>query len=162
MPKRQESILVVDDEPAIRDSLETLLSEANYRVTLAKNGSEGIKNIERDIFDLVLLDVMMPDKNGLEVLEEIHLSSPETAVIMITAFGTIENAVKAIKSGALDYVTKPWDNEKLLIDIHNGIEHQKLQHENRELKRTLRRQHEFSKGVINIRNHDRPYQCFLL
>ena len=147
MPKRQESILVVDDEPAIRDSLETLLSEANYRVTLAKNGSEGIKNIERDIFDLVLLDVMMPDKNGLEVLEEIHLSSPETAVIMITAFGTIENAVKAIKSGALDYVTKPWDNEKLLIDIHNGIEHQKLQHENRELKRTLRRQHEFSNIV---------------
>ena len=147
MPKRQESILVVDDEPAIRDSLETLLSEANYRVTLAKNGSEGIKNIERDIFDLVLLDVMMPDKNGLEVLEEIHQSSPETAVIMITAFGTIENAVKAIKSGALDYVTKPWDNEKLLIDIHNGIEHQKLQHENRELKRALRRQHEFSNIV---------------
>ena len=66
MPKRQESILVVDDEPAIRDSLETLLSEANYRVTLAKNGSEGLKKIERDIFDLILLDVMMPDKNGLE------------------------------------------------------------------------------------------------
>ena len=85
MPKRQESILVVDDEPAIRDSLETLLSEANYRVTLAKNGSEGLKKIERDIFDLILLDVMMPDKNGLEVLEEIHHSSPETAVIMITA-----------------------------------------------------------------------------
>jgi len=147
MPKRQESILVVDDEPAIRDSLETLLSEANYRVTLAKNGSEGLKKIERDIFDLILLDVMMPDKNGLEVLEEIHHSSPETAVIMITAFGTIENAVRAIKSGALDYVTKPWDNEKLLIDIHNGIEHQKLQHENRELKRALKRQHEFSNIV---------------
>jgi len=147
MPKHQESILVVDDEPAIRDSLETLLSEANYRVTLAKNGSEGLKKIGKNIFDLVLLDVMMPDKNGLEVLEEIHHSSPETAVIMITAFGTIENAVKAIKSGALDYVTKPWDNEKLLIDIHNGIEHQKLQHENRELKRALRRQYEFSNIV---------------
>ncbi len=147
MPKNQESILVVDDEPAIRDSLETLLSEANYRVTLAKNGSEGLKKIGKNIFDLVLLDVMMPDKNGLEVLEEIHHSSPETVVIMITAFGTIENAVKAIKSGALDYVTKPWDNEKLLIDIHNGIEHQKLQHENRELKRALRRQYEFSNIV---------------
>ena len=147
MPKHQESILVVDDEPAIRDSLETLLSEANYRVTLAKNGSEGLKKIGKNIFDLVLLDVMMPDKNGLEVLEEIHHSSPETVVIMITAFGTIENAVKAIKSGALDYVTKPWDNEKLLIDIHNGIEHQKLQHENRELKRALRRQYEFSNIV---------------
>ena len=147
MPKHQESILVVDDEPAIRDSLETLLSEANYRVTLAKNGSEGLKKIGKNIFDLVLLDVMMPDKNGLEVLKEIHHSSPETVVIMITAFGTIENAVKAIKSGALDYVTKPWDNEKLLIDIHNGIEHQKLQHENRELKRALRRQYEFSNIV---------------
>ena len=147
MPRHQGSILVVDDEPAIRDSLDTLLSEAKYTVTLAKNGSDGLKKIENNVFDLVLLDVMMPDKNGLEVLEEIHHTSPETAVIIITAFGTIENAVKAIKSGALDYVTKPWNNEKLLIDIHNGIQHQKLKYENRELKRALKRQHEFSNIV---------------
>lgn len=147
MSEHSGSILVVDDEPAIRENLEVLLSEANYKVALADSGVDGLKKLESDLFDLVLLDVMMPDKNGLEVLEEMHHSSPETAVIMITAFGTIENAVQAIKSGAVDYVTKPWDNEKLLLDIRNGIQKRKLQHENRELKRTLKRQYGFSNFV---------------
>ncbi|MCY3759350.1 MAG: response regulator, partial [Acidobacteria bacterium] len=99
MSEHAGSILVVDDEPAIRESLEVLLSEANYKVALAEGGVDGLNKLESDLFDLVLLDVMMPDKNGLDVLEEIGHSSPETAVIMITAFGTIENAVRAIKSG---------------------------------------------------------------
>ncbi|MYC82958.1 MAG: sigma-54-dependent Fis family transcriptional regulator [Acidobacteria bacterium] len=147
MSEHSGSILVVDDEPAIRESLEFLLSEANYKVALAEGGLEGLKKLESDLFDLVLLDVMMPDKNGLEVLEEIGRSSPETAVIMITAFGTIENAVRAIKSGAVDYVTKPWDNEKLLLDIRNGIQQRKLQYENRELKRALKQQSGFANMV---------------
>ena len=147
MSEHAGSILVVDDEPAIRESLELLLSEADYKVALAEGGLDGLKKLESDLFDLVLLDVMMPDKNGLEVLEEIGRSSPETAVIMITAFGTIENAVRAIKSGAVDYVTKPWDNEKLLLDIRNGIQQRKLQYENRELKRALRQQSGFANMV---------------
>ncbi|MDE2964196.1 MAG: sigma-54 dependent transcriptional regulator [Acidobacteriota bacterium] len=147
MSEHAGSILVVDDEPAIRESLEFLLSEANYKVALAEGGLDGLKKLESDLFDLVLLDVMMPDKNGLEVLEEIGRSSPETAVIMITAFGTIENAVRAIKSGAVDYVTKPWDNEKLLLDIRNGIQQRKLQYENRELKRALKQQSGFANMV---------------
>ena len=147
MSEHAGSILVVDDEPAIRESLEILLSEANYKVALAGGGLDGLKKVETDLFDLVLLDVMMPDKNGLEVLEEIGRSSPETAVIMITAFGTIENAVRAIKSGAVDYVTKPWDNEKLLLDIRNGIQQRKLQYENRELKRALKQQSGFANMV---------------
>jgi DNA-binding NtrC family response regulator len=144
MPSHEGSILVVDDESAIRENLELLLSDANYKVTLAENGAEGLKKLESEIFDLVLLDVMMPDKNGIEVLKEIHLSSPETAIIMITAFGTIENAVSAIKAGAADYVTKPWDNEKLLLDIRNGIQQRKLQLENRELKKALKQRYGFS------------------
>lgn len=147
MSEHAGSILVVDDEPAIRESLEFLLSEANYKVALAEGGLDGLKKLESDLFDLVLLDVMMPDKNGLEVLDEIGRSSPETAVIMITAFGTIENAVRAIKSGAVDYVTKPWDNEKLLLDIRNGIQQRKLQYENRELKRALKQQSGFANMV---------------
>ena len=147
MSEHAGSILVVDDEPAIRESLDILLSEANYKVALAEGGLEGLKKLESDLFDLVLLDVMMPDKNGLEVLDEIGRSSPETAVIMITAFGTIENAVRAIKSGAVDYVTKPWDNEKLLLDIRNGIQQRKLQYENRELKRALKQQSGFANMV---------------
>ena len=147
MSENAGSILVVDDEPAIRESLEVLLSEANYKVALAAGGLDGLKKLESNLFDLVLLDVMMPDKNGLEVLEEIGRSSPETAVIMITAFGTIENAVRAIKSGAVDYVTKPWDNEKLLLDIRNGIQQRRLQYENRELKRALKQQSGFANMV---------------
>jgi len=147
MPSHEGSILVVDDESAIRENLELLLSDANYKVTLAENGTDGLKKLESEFFDLVLLDVMMPDKNGLEVLREIHLSSPETAIIMITAFGTIENAVSAIKAGAADYVTKPWDNEKLLLDIRNGIHQRKLQLENRELKKALKQRYGFSNIV---------------
>ncbi len=135
---------MVDDESAIRENLELLLSDANYKVTLAENGTEGLRKVESEVFDLVLLDVMMPDKNGLEVLKEIHESSPETAIIMITAFGTIETAVSAIKAGAADYVTKPWDNEKLLLDIRNGIQQRKLQLENRELKKALKQRYGFS------------------
>jgi DNA-binding NtrC family response regulator len=144
MYNHEGSILVVDDEAAIRENLELLLSEAHYKVAVAENGTEGLKKVESELFDLVLLDVMMPDKNGLEVLREIHQSSPETAVIMITAFGTIENAVSAIKAGATDYITKPWDNEKLLLDIRNGIQQRRLQMENRELKRALKQRYGFS------------------
>jgi DNA-binding NtrC family response regulator len=147
MSSHEGSILVVDDESAIRENLELLLSDANYKVTLAENGMEGLRKVESEVFDLVLLDVMMPDKNGLEVLKEIHESSPETAIIMITAFGTIENAVSAIKAGAADYVTKPWDNEKLLLDIRNGIQQRKLQLENRELKKALKQRYGFSNIV---------------
>ena len=147
MSNHEGSILVVDDESAIRENLELLLSDANYKVTLAENGMEGLRRVESEFFDLVLLDVMMPDKNGLEVLKEIHESSPETAIIMITAFGTIENAVSAIKAGAADYVTKPWDNEKLLLDIRNGIQQRKLQLENRELKKALKQRYNFSNIV---------------
>jgi len=144
MSNQGGSILVVDDEAAIRENLDLLLSDANYRVTLADSGTEGLRHVEAELFDLILLDVMMPDKNGLEVLKEIHQISPETAIIMITAFGTIENAVSAIKAGASDYVTKPWDNEKLLLDIKNGIQQRRLQLENRELKRALKQRYGFA------------------
>ncbi len=147
MFNHEGSILVVDDESDIRENLELLLSEANYKVTLAENGAEGLRKIESDVFDLILLDVMMPDRNGLDVLKEIRQASPETAIIMITAFGTIENAVIAIKSGASDYITKPWDNEKLLLDIRNGIQQRRLQLENRELKKALKQRYGFSNIV---------------
>lgn len=147
MSKCEGSVLVIDDEPDIRENLEVLLSQANYKVTLAESGITGLKQLELEPFDLVLLDVMMPDKNGLEVLREIQQLSPESAVIMITAFGTIENAVSAIKAGAVDYVTKPWDNEKLLLDIRNSIHQRQLLIENRELKRALKQRYGFSNIV---------------
>jgi DNA-binding NtrC family response regulator len=144
MSENAGSILVVDDEAEIRENLEILLLDSHYRVTLAENGIEGLKKFEAEPFDLVLLDVMMPDKNGLEVLQEIRKLSPDAAVVMITAFGTIENAVSAIKAGAMDYITKPWDNEKLLLDIRNAVEQRRLRRENIQLKRALKERYNFS------------------
>jgi DNA-binding NtrC family response regulator len=136
-------ILVIDDEPDIRESLEALLSSENYRVDLAFNATEGLKKLETSTYDLVLVDLMMPDKSGMEVLEEIRLRDRETPLFMITAYGSIEVAVEALKRGANDYFAKPWDNEKLLIEIERMISKHRLERENTELKRALKQRYSF-------------------
>src|SRR5580658_5339844 len=136
-------ILVIDDEPDIRESLEALLASENYRVDLAFNAAEGLKKLETSTYDLVLVDLMMPDKSGMEVLEEIRLRDRETPLFMITAYGSIEVAVEALKRGANDYVAKPWDNEKLLIEIERMISKVRLERENTELKRALKQRYSF-------------------
>jgi DNA-binding NtrC family response regulator len=136
-------ILVIDDEPDIRESLEALLSSENYRVDLAFNATEGLKKLETSSYDLVLVDLMMPDKSGMEVLEEIRLRDRDTPLFMITAYGSIEVAVEALKRGANDYFAKPWDNEKLLIEIERMISKVRLERENTELKRALKQRYSF-------------------
>jgi DNA-binding NtrC family response regulator len=136
-------ILVIDDEPDIRDSLEALLSSENYRVELAANANEGLKRLEGSAYDLVLLDLMMPDKSGMQVLEEVRQRDRETPIFMITAYGSIEVAVDALKRGANDYFPKPWDNEKLLIEIDHMIATRRLERENTELKRALKQRYSF-------------------
>ena len=136
-------ILVIDDEPDIRESLEILLSAEGYRVDLAPNATEGLKRLENSTFDLVLLDLMMPDKSGMQVLEEIRGRDRETPVFLITAYGSVEVAVEALKHGANDYFSKPWDNEKLLIEIDRMISKRQLEQENTELKRALRQRYSF-------------------
>ena len=136
-------ILVIDDEPDIRESLEMLLSSEGYRVELAANGTQGLKRVEAATFDLILLDLMMPDKSGMEVLEEIRGRDRETPIFLITAYGSVESAVAALKSGANDYFSKPWDNEKLLIEIERMISTRQLERENTELKRALRQRYSF-------------------
>jgi DNA-binding NtrC family response regulator len=136
-------ILVIDDEPDIRESLEILLSAEGYRVDLAANATEGLKRLENSTFDLVLLDLMMPDKSGMQVLEEIRGRDRETPIFLITAYGSVEVAVNALKRGANDYFSKPWDNEKLLIEIEHMISKRQLEQENTELKRALRQRYSF-------------------
>ena len=136
-------ILVIDDEPDIRESLETLLTGENYKVELAGNATEGQKKLETSSYDLILLDLMMPDKSGMQVLEEIRLRDQETPVFMITAFGSLQVAVDALKRGASDYFPKPWDNEKLLIEIDRMIAARRLERENLELKRALKQRYSF-------------------
>jgi len=133
------SILIVDDEREIRESLEQVLRLEGYKADSASNGQEGLKRIEGGIFDLVLLDISLPDCNGLDVLRSIRRDSPDTSVIMITAYDSSQTAFQASKEGAESYITKPWDNDKLLLEVRNALDKSRLQVENVQLRRALKR-----------------------
>src|ERR1035441_3834275 len=105
------SILVIDDEASIRESLEVLLTLEGYSVRMAAAGEEGLRILELENFDLVLLDLALPGQSGLELLPQIKDRQPELPVIMITAYGTVDNVVEAVRAGAENFVQKPWDNE---------------------------------------------------
>src|SRR5579884_3230100 len=137
------SILIIDDEAAIRESLETLLEMENYAVTLATTAEEGLSRIAEQPFDLVLLDFALPDRNGLEILRDIRDRDPLLPVIMITAYGTVENAVRAMQAGANNFIQKPWDNEKLLADVRAVVGRRKAEEENVQLKRALKQRYNF-------------------
>ena len=132
------SILVIDDEDIIREALEALLTAEGYRVTSAPTGGEGLDALGRRQVDAVLLDLMLPDRNGIEVLEDIRRIDDQLPVIMITAYGTIENAVAATKQGAFYYFTKPFKNDEVLAVLRNAVERRRLVLENRELRDRLR------------------------
>ncbi len=136
-------ILIVDDEEDIRESLETLLSLEGYSVDLAVNATMGLERMAKSAYDLVLLDLMMPDKSGMEVLAEVRERDQETPIFLITAYGSIDVAIKALKAGANDYFSKPWDNEKLVIEIDRQIAKGRLERENVELKRAMKQRYAF-------------------
>ncbi len=133
------SILIVDDEQEIRESLEQLLGYEGYRVESASTGTQGLKKAEDKLFDLVLLDVSLPDSNGIDVLKSLKRESPDVAVIMITAYDSSQTAFQASREGAESYVTKPWDNSKLLLEIRNLLDRSRLQVENTQLRRALKK-----------------------
>ena len=133
------SILVIDDEQEIRESLEQLLKLEGYKADSASTGDEGLKRIDDGVFDLVLLDINLPDRNGLDLLQHIKRDSPEVGVIMITAYDSSQMAFQASKQGAESYITKPWDNDKLLLEVRNALDKSRLQLENYQLRRALKR-----------------------
>jgi DNA-binding NtrC family response regulator len=141
------SILIVDDEAAIRESLETLLAIEGYSVETARTAEEGLAMLASSPRDLMLLDFALPDRNGIEVLDEIRQRNPGLPVIMITAYGTVENAVKAVQAGATNFIQKPWDNEKLLADVRASISRLRVEEENRQLKRALKQRYSFENIV---------------
>ncbi len=140
---QQRRILVIDDEADIRESLDLLLTGENYGVDLAETAAAGLQRFESGPYDLVLLDLMMPDRSGMEVLQDIRQRDGETPVFMLTAYGSVEVAVRALKSGANDYFAKPWDNEKLLIEVDRVISKGYLERENTQLKRALKQRYAF-------------------
>jgi DNA-binding NtrC family response regulator len=133
------SILIIDDEQEIRESLAELLGLEGYQAEAAATGEEGLKKIDENVFDLVLLDVSLPDRNGLEVLKSIKRDNAEVGVVMITAHDSSQVAFQASKEGAESYITKPWDNDRLLLEIRNALDKSRLQLENVQLRRALKR-----------------------
>jgi DNA-binding NtrC family response regulator len=146
--RRNVSVLVVDDEEIMREILETLLEREGYSVRLASSGTEGLELARALPFDAVILDVMMPGLNGLQVLEELRKHDDDLPVIMITAFASMENAITAMKKGAFDYITKPFKNDEVLVVLRNAVERRRLVAENVALKQNLQaRYHKFA-GII--------------
>jgi DNA-binding NtrC family response regulator len=141
------SILVIDDEAGIRESLEVLLSLEGYTVGLAPDGEQGLRMLENEAWDLVLLDLALPGRSGLEMLPEIKTRHPELPVIMITAYGTVENVVESRRARAAQLVKNPRDNEKLLADIRSAVARHRAEEENLQLKRTLKQRYNFSNIV---------------
>jgi two-component system NtrC family response regulator len=144
---KEYSILIIDDEKPQRDILTGYLKKKGYKILSAASGEEGIKYVKGNLVDIVFSDYKMPDKTGMEVLQEIKKINPEISFVMITAFGTVENAVKALQMGADDYISKPVDLEELDLLINRIIEHKCLVSENEMLKSQLIEKYRFSSLV---------------
>src|SRR5579863_3058527 len=137
------SILVIDDETEIREGLEALLSSEDFLVTLAESGEAGLRKLSENPYDLLLLDVSLPGSNGLELLRDIRTRDPNLPIILITAYGSIDMARAAFKSGAQDYITKPWSNDELVAQVSLAVEGRRLREENVQLKRALKERYNF-------------------
>ena len=143
----QGCILIIDDEVEIRESLQTLLELEGYEVEAAANGEEGLSKLGERPFDLVLLDLALPDRNGIDLLPEIRALDSQLPVIIITAYGTVEDAVRAMQGGAGNFLQKPWDNEKLLADVRAAVGRRRAEEENIQLKRALKQRYNFENIV---------------
>jgi two-component system response regulator PilR (NtrC family) len=138
------TILVVDDEEIMREILETLLTREGYDVRLASSGEEGLELARALPFDAAVVDIMMPGINGIETLDELRRLDEDLAVVIITAYASVESAISAMKSGAFDYITKPFKNDEVLVVIRNAMERRRLVHENRNLRQNIQeRYHKF-------------------
>ena len=138
-----DSILIVDDEEIIRESLSFILAKEGYRVVEAANGRVALDRIREDSFDLVLTDLEMPEMKGIELLENIGKFSPETLVVIVTAYGSIDTAIAALRQGAVDYILKPVEFDELLLKVKRLLHARRLKVENKILRSELHRQYNF-------------------
>ncbi|MHB8301234.1 MAG: sigma-54-dependent transcriptional regulator [Acidobacteriaceae bacterium] len=136
-------VLIIDDEAGIRESLEILLDLEGFVTATAPDGAKGLQLLEESVYDLVLLDLALPGQSGFEILQAIRARHANLPVVMITAYGTVQNVVEAMHHGANNFVQKPWDNEKLLADIRAAIGQHRAETENVHLKRALKQRYSF-------------------
>jgi len=140
-------ILIVDNERSMRDFLSIVLKKEGYHCKTAEDGEHALKVIEKEPVDLVLSDIKMPKMNGLELLKALKVASPETVVVMMTAFASTETAVEAMKEGALDYLTKPFQIDEVKLIIKNALERKSLKSENQRLRLALKSKADFTKII---------------
>ena len=138
-------ILVVDDEESLRFFLNKSLRKAGYAVDTAADGRAAIEKMAGVRYDVVLTDLVMPEVSGLDVLAAVHEMDSDSVVILMTAHGTVDNAIDALRAGAFDYLTKPFETKELLVTIERGLERRMVERENRKLRFLV------SKGV-----HEKP------
>lgn len=148
-------ILVIDDEKSIRDTLKEILEYEDHKVDLAADGEEGLEQFKNNKYDIVLLDIKMPKKDGIEVLEELFGVTTDVPVIMISGHGNIDTAVESIKKGAYDFIEKPLDLNRLLVTIRNAMDRTSLITETKILKRKVTKTHDIvgeSEPVKNVKD----------
>src|SRR5213080_785302 len=139
------TVLVVDDEEIMREILETLLTREGYEVRLAASGTEGLELARAVPFDAAIVDIMMPGLDGIATLDELRRIDEDLAVIILTAYASVESAISAMKAGAFDYVTKPFKNDEVVVVVRNAMERRRLVHENRNLRQNIQeRYHKFA------------------
>jgi DNA-binding NtrC family response regulator len=131
---RKISLLIVDDEESVRDSLQNWFIEDGYRAESAENAGKALKMLDSDSFDIILADIKMPGMDGLEMMRRIKLLQPESIIIIMTAFASVDTAVRALKEGAFDYITKPFDPDDLTHLVRNASKQVELAEENESLK----------------------------
>src|SRR4051794_27235939 len=142
---RKGTILVVDDEEIMREILDTLLTREGYDVRVASSGAEGLEMARALPFDAAIVDIMMPGLDGIATLDELKRIDDDLNVIIITAYASVESAIAAMKTGAFDYITKPFKNDEVLVVVRNAMERRRLVHENRNLRQNIQeRYHKFA------------------
>lgn len=142
-----ERILIVDDEDGMRRLLNRVLTRENYEVSTVGSGAEALRLIAGERFDLVVTDIKMPEMDGLQLLEELKEYEPSLPIIVMTAYGTIENAVQALRLGAYDYIAKPFETDEIKLTVAKALERERLLAENRYLHAELEGRYDFS-GII--------------
>ena len=142
-----ERILVVDDEEGMRRLLSRVLTREGYETSAVANGAEALRLVASERFDLVVTDIKMPEMDGLQLLAELKEYEPSLPIIVITAYGTIENAVQALRSGAYDYIAKPFENDEIKLTVAKAFERERLLAENRYLHAELEGRYDFS-GIV--------------
>ena len=142
-----ERILIVDDEDGMRRLLSRVLTREGYETSAVANGAEALRLVASERFDLVVTDIKMPEMDGLQLLAELKEYEPSLPIIVITAYGTIENAVQALRSGAYDYIAKPFENDEIKLTVAKAFERERLLAENRYLHAELEGRYDFS-GIV--------------